>query len=130
MRNRFVTPETTRLDLTDGDWIEVKARLSYGEQQKLNTAALTRLSTSDGKDTGIELDMARYGIERLLCWIVDWSFTDIRGKSVSVNASSVANLDTDTVAEIEAALGQHIEAQAAAKNGIAPGETGPDPKSS
>ena len=28
-RQRFVTPATVRLDLTDGDWIEIKERLDH-----------------------------------------------------------------------------------------------------
>ena len=45
-KNRFVTPDTARVELSDGDWIEIKERLTYGEQQRLAGGALTRMSGS------------------------------------------------------------------------------------
>jgi len=116
-RNRFVTPRTIRLELSDGDWIEVKERLTYGEQQRLGSGAFEKVSrSSDGSDIEFRMNMERYSILRMSTWIVDWSFTDERGKPVAVSQSAIAALDPDTADEIDAALTAHIEALEAEKN--------------
>jgi hypothetical protein len=35
----FVEPDTVRKELSDGQWIEIKTRLTYGEQKRLETGA-------------------------------------------------------------------------------------------
>jgi hypothetical protein len=106
-KQRFVTPETVRLELSDGDWIEVKGRLTYGEQQHLSGSALKSASfgTSD-----LTIDYEAYAITRLETWLVDWSFVGAKGQQVPVSLSAISNLDPATAAEIDAALTAHIEA--------------------
>ena len=106
-RNRFVLPETVRLELSEGDWIEVKKRLTYGEQQRLAGGAL-RPKLTDG-EIDISLDLETHSILRLSTWIVDWSFCDVKGKQVEVDRDAIASLEPDTVDEIEDALTAHIE---------------------
>jgi len=107
-RNRFVVPETVTLELSDGDWIEVKERLTYGEQQRLAGGAL-RPKLTDG-EIDISLDLETHSILRLSTWIVDWSFCDAKGKQVEVSRDAITSLTPDTVDEIEDALTAHIEA--------------------
>ena len=116
-KHRFVTAATVRLELSEGDWIEVKERLSYGEQQRLTGMAVGRAG-----DGGIHLDYARYEIERLATWLVDWSFRDDQDKPVALSKKAIENLDPDTADEIDAALNAHIEARG---NPQTPGETRP-----
>lgn len=123
-RCRFVAPESVRLELSEGDWIEVKARLTYGEQQRVTNAALGKVSgkLSSGITDEVTLDLAHYAVERMLVWLVDWSFIDPRGKVAPINRDTITALDPETVSEIERALDAHIEAQAeAAKNAMTPG---------
>ena len=107
-RNRFVLPETVTLDLSDDDWIEVKKRLTYGEQQRLAGGAL-RPKLTDG-EIDISLDLETHSILRLSTWIVDWSFCDANGKQVQGDRDAIASMDPDTANEIEDALTAHIEA--------------------
>ena len=110
-RNRFVIPETVRLELSDGDWIEVKKRLTYAEQQQLEAAGLGGLKTTTGKDVGeIAIDWERYKMARFVVWIVDWSLRDINDKPVRFSISAIAALELDTVLEIENAISKHVEA--------------------
>jgi hypothetical protein len=114
-KNRFVVPDTARVELSDGDWIEIKERLTYGEQQRLAGGALTRMSgTGDG--AAIDLDFERYNLLRMETWLVDWSFVGANGKPVKLSRAAIAALDPDTAAEIDAALTKHIEEIEAAKN--------------
>ena len=109
-KQRFVTPETVRLELSDGDWIEVKGRLTYGEQQHLSGSALKSASfgTSD-----LTIDYEAYALTRLETWLVEWGgpgFVDAKDKFVPVSRAAIRNLDPDKAAEIEAVLTVHIEA--------------------
>jgi len=107
-RSRFVLPETERLELSEGDWIEVKKRLTYGEQQRLAGGAL-RPKLTDG-EIDISLDLETHSILRLSIWIIDWSFCDAKDKQVEVSRDAIASLDPDTVEEIETVLTAHIRA--------------------
>jgi hypothetical protein len=108
-RNRFVVAETTRLDLSDGDWIEVKNELSYGEQQRISSAALNKVSGMiEGEDQAISVDLERYNVLRLETWLVDWSFCGSNGKQVPISRDAIAALDQNTAAEVNAALEKHI----------------------
>lgn len=121
-RNRFVTSETVRLDLSDGDWIEVKRRLRYGEQQALAFAAMTGRKPGDE----VTMDMARFNVARLNTWLVDWSFRGADDKPVPFSPAAVDALDAATAEEIHAALDRHMEeqdegkTQTATSNGSAP----------
>jgi hypothetical protein len=109
-RNRFVTPETVRLPLSDGDWIEVKKRLTNGERRSLNTAALGK-SMPIGQDVAeVAVDFAELGTARALIYIVDWSFED-DGHRVPVSRAAYLALDEPTADEIDKALDIHITAQ-------------------
>jgi len=112
-RNRFVLPETVRLELSDGDWIEVKKRLTYGEQQRLAGGAL-RPKLTDG-EIDISLDLETHSILRLSTWIVDWSFCNFQGKQIKVSKEAIASSDPDSIEEIEEALTAHIKALAEEK---------------
>jgi len=121
-RARFVAPETVRLDLSDGDYVEVKRRLTYGDRQQLQTAALASLQ--DRGELGserISLDWARAQARRLEIYLVDWSFRDERGKRVAVSPEAIASLDPDTADEIHAALDKYLEQQEGEKKVVTTG---------
>jgi len=116
-RNRFVTKETKRLELSDGDWIEVKMRLGFGEDTRVQAAYMGRMR---GMNAGIAeaevgLDFERGQVERFAVWLTDWSFRDENDKPVKLSRDAIKALDPDTVAEMEAALDAHVEALAEAK---------------
>jgi hypothetical protein len=123
-RNRFVTPDTVRLPLSDGDWIEVKQRLTNGERRRLNSAALGKSMPLGAEVTEIAVDFAEMGTARALTYIVDWSLED-DGHRVPFTREAFLSLDEETAAEIDAVLDAHIETIAgnsptASVNGSAP----------
>ena len=115
-RNRFVVPNTVRVEISDGDWIEIKERLTYGEQKRLETGAMGKMTASGATDPGISLDFERYNLMRLYTWLVAWSFVDENGKRVKISLDAIAALDTETAQEIDDVLTAHIEALEEAKN--------------
>jgi hypothetical protein len=109
-RNRFVVPKTERLELSDGDWIDVNERLTYGQEQRLQEAMLGKMSMDElEKVAEIGLTTARAAVDRLETWIVAWSFRDDEDRPVPVSRSAIENLDPYTADEIDAALTAHIE---------------------
>lgn len=99
-KNRFAAAEVVRLPLTEGDWIEVKAELSFQEARRL-TGTMIR-SIKGGTEMGIEY--AAYGQAFLETYLVDWNFKGTDDKPVTLSSSSIANLDPATADEIEEAI--------------------------
>jgi len=109
-------PNTVRVDISDGDWVEIKEKLTYGEQKRLETGAMGKMTASSATDPGISLDFERYNLMRLYTWLVAWSFVDEGGKRVKISLDAIAALDTETAQEIDDVLTAHIEALEEAKN--------------
>jgi hypothetical protein len=118
-RNRFVVPGTTRLALSDGDWIEIKTQLTYAESERLKVAGLSRKQRTAGLSSGdnqeLEFDLGAYNPARIEIWLVEWSFRGADDKPVAITKNAIAALDPDTAAEIHAALDAYLEAQEAEK---------------
>ena len=114
--DRFVTPQTTRLEISLGDWIEVKRRLNTGEQQDLFAQMMP--SITPGQPYALQ---SRHVLTaKVLAYLVDWSLTR-QSKAVPVSVDAVNNLDPDTFKEIREAIDAHetaVEAEidAAKKN--------------
>ena len=119
-RNRFVSTEVVRLELSDDDWIEVKKELSYREEQQLAGAGLTKVAVStinpEPEEVEVGMDMAAHHICRLSLWIVDWSFCGENDKRMNVSPDAIGMLSPSTVREIDRALTAHIEAGETEKN--------------
>jgi hypothetical protein len=124
MGNRFVRPDTVRLDISAGDWLEVKRRLTAGEQRQafariIKTAGGSAVASSvDGAPPEVHADIqvhpAQVGLSQVLAYLVDWSLTDadgkpvvIRGKSLQVVSSALDALDMESYQEIEQAIRTH-----------------------
>lgn len=115
-RSRFVKPEVVRLDISDGDWIEIKRRLTLGEQKRLEGAGIGRATGfRQGADVEVAVDLEAAAMALLVTYLVDWSLRDEHDKPVSVTRSSVAALDPDDAEEIEQAISNHIQARDAEK---------------
>lgn len=116
-KRRFVVPDTKRINLSDGDWIEVKKSLNFSEQNRLNGSALTSVKGGQG-DASFGIDWEHYQIIRIETWVLDWSFTEgdeENPKKVAVSRDSIANLDPDTAQEVIAALDAYVAEVEAAK---------------
>lgn len=111
-RNRFVSTNVTRLPLSDGDWIEVKERLTYAEQEQLNASSMKPVFVTEG-GSRLELSLEVFNINRIAAWVVDWSFVGPNDKALPVTRAYIEALDPDTAAEITTALDAHVTALAA-----------------
>jgi hypothetical protein len=115
--SRFVRPETEKLDLSGGDWLLVKRRLTAGEQRHAFARMVKRMNV--GEQT--ELDPEGVGLNKIVAYLLDWSLRDgdgelvlIRDQSVSVVEAALLALDPDSFREIYAAISAHEDRQSAA----------------
>src|SRR5262245_14717959 len=115
--SRFVRPETVRLDLTNGDWILVKKRLTTGETR----AAFARQFKAAPDGGRPELDLTAIGLAKIVAYLLDWSLTDDAGVVVSIRdqprslvEQTVDGLDSQTFNELRAAIDAHEDREVAA----------------
>jgi len=114
MRSRFVRPETRRLELTDGDWITVKARLTAGEKRAMFARMYHEVERQNGTLQPV-VDLARISFVRLSAYLVDWSLEfPIRGVPVDVVEAALRNLEDDDLTELLAVLDAHEAREAEA----------------
>jgi hypothetical protein len=114
-RCRFVQPETVKLPLSDGDWVEVKKRLNVGEERKAMAQVVKEIRTSEG-DSRVTPDLEMMGKAELLQYITDWSFRDMDDKPVPFSKGALDSLDPDSYKEIEKAVDAHKAAMEAERN--------------
>ena len=113
-RNRFVAHKTKRIDISDGDWIEVKEQLNIGETLDVEGAGL-EISQAPGEREAT-YSVSRPGdaaIVRVSVWLTGWSLRNAKGDNVPVSKAAVGQLDKDTFGEIRRALDVHIKAVSA-----------------
>jgi hypothetical protein len=105
-RYRFVEPEIVRLDLSDGDWIEVKKELNVGEARKVADRSQRAVTNSETGESVVDSDLNSVAL--LEAYLVGWSFVDKRGTQTKPTAATIRALDQPTFLEIVQALGVHV----------------------
>jgi hypothetical protein len=115
--SRFVRPETTKLDITGGDWLLVKRRLTAGEERH----AFARILKQTPLGERMALDVEQTGLAKIVAYLLDWSLVDDTGAVVPVRdqppstvEAAILNLDPSSFAEIHDAITRHEAAQLAA----------------
>jgi hypothetical protein len=117
-RDRFASGAAVKLPLSDGDWVLVHAELTYGQQRRLATAGISGMPAAlaeQGQGQRLTVDYAAFEIERLVTWVMDWSFVDADGQPVHLSREAIEALEPDTAAELHQALDRHIEGLEAKK---------------
>lgn len=104
MSSRMRKPETTLLQITRGDWLLVKKRLTLGETQDM----------FDRMSSGIGVRGSMVGISKVQAYLLDWSVTDADDKPVVINDqpegavfSALRALEPDDFKEILNAIETH-----------------------
>jgi hypothetical protein len=111
---RFLKPELVRLELTDGDWIMVKKRLTAGERSRMQMRMIKSMKAGQVPD----IDFAQVGgLSQMIEYLIDWNITDadekplvIRDQPADVVASILHNMDPDAFDEIKLAIETHVAA--------------------
>lgn len=98
----IVRPDTVRLSLSGGEWLDVRRELNAGEYFDLI------LATSERK-----------AFSKPLAYLIGWSFTDLDGGPLPYDPRAsdderralLRTFRTDTIREIIATVNRHEEAQ-------------------
>jgi hypothetical protein len=114
MASRFLQPETTRLEISGGDWLLVKKRLTAGEQRRVFSRMVKAMKPGEK----VELDPEHVGRSKVIEYLIDWSLVDannkqvvIRGKSADDVGRILDGLDADSYSEIVKAVDAHETAE-------------------
>ena len=102
-KNSFAQLDTVKLELGDGEWIEIKRELSYGDLLSLQDAA----DTPDGEGR-LRFNSRAFYVSRILAWVVAWSLQDDKGP-VELTRDAVEALNGEVAGAINKALNAHQE---------------------
>ena len=103
--SRFVGSEVDRLELGDGDWVDIAQRMSYGMQQKL-VAHYIKMSGINRP----EIDMEGGNIILLLLNIKDWNL-QLNGEKAIINKENIEQLDPVIANKIAEEINQRNQLQ-------------------
>lgn len=102
----LVRPETVRVSLPDGEWLELAKELTAGEYRDMVTAQF--------KDSVVGekplLDRRQIGVSMVLAYVKEWSFVDQKGDPLPVTEDWLRMFDQQTFADVHAAVDKHQEA--------------------
>ncbi len=120
-RNRFVKPESKRRYLPDGEWVELKKRLSVIEEREAFQAVIGEVNTEGWRRPNLKM----MGLAEVAAYVVDWSFEQ-DGKRVPPSIHALGGLDPADFKELEELVTAHIaemEAEADARKNAQAGES-------
>jgi hypothetical protein len=107
-RDAFADPDdTVRIDLSEGEWIDVRKGLSWGQELRLQAAGIDLELGASGRPQLKHVDLERITVAKMIAWITAWSFTR-NGQPVAVDEASLRGLRTEVAAEMNAAVDAHI----------------------
>jgi hypothetical protein len=123
-RPRFVSlTDTVRLPLSEGDWIEVRRSLSWGQRHDLINAY-----SQIHEDGTVSVDALKIAPAELRAYLTDWSFTEpATGDRVPINEQTIYALAEEAAVEIVEALRRHLNAQQAAAPKVESSAVPPSP---
>ena len=112
-RSWFVKPEEVKIDLSDGQWIKVKKRLTVAEERAMLTAGFRGIHREeDAKGVDVSVDWTDTELARVRTYLTDWSLSEEQGDkvvSVPLTYDSIKSLDPDAFDEIRKAIDKHVE---------------------
>ena len=117
MTQWFVRPATARVALPDGEWIEVKQRLTIGEERRQQASVIKEVRT-DGRVTP---DLEMLGKAETLAYLVEWSLRDEDGRVVRIDtdarkSAAIDSLSPEAFRLISEAITAHVERMAAERD--------------
>jgi hypothetical protein len=105
----FVSNEDVdRIELEDGQWVDIKSRMSYGDHQYI----VSRYIDIQGQlgapgSTMTKYEIAQGNLALLERSIVAWSFVDDGDKPVPVNKDTISKLRVDIANMIADEVNKH-----------------------
>lgn len=125
MGSRVVRPETVRLEISQGDWLLVKKRLTAGESRRIYARMIKTMAAGEK----IEMDPMQVGRSQAIEYLLEWSLESelpIRNRSADDIGRALDAIDPSSFKEIIDAIQQHeaaMEAERAQEKNDQAGET-------
>lgn len=94
----------THVELSDGDWVNIKNKLNSGEAGELYDATYRSNVGSGDRSTTREMKMSVFNNTRILLYVLEWSFIDDEKKPLAVSIETIRALDTETTEELHEAI--------------------------
>jgi hypothetical protein len=102
----IVRPETVKVTLADGEWLELAKELTAGENRDMLAAQFKDAPNA----AGVAIDWTRVGMNRVLAYVKDWSFVDFKGEPLPVTEEWLKKFDQQTFADVLEKVNAHNEA--------------------
>lgn len=126
---RGVKREVSRVDISGGDWIEIKRGITVGEKAEMIDAALQRESVTS------LAEHLRWTVAQAATYLTNWSLCDVNTglpivwpgpQKLEARIKVIKDLDDDTLIEIRDAIVAHLaRVESEAKAGDPPaGDSG------
>lgn len=97
--SRFVSEQTIKIDLENGDWVEIQEKISWQQMQEIFVLG------EAGNITATALPMLKKVLRK-------WSFTDDEEKEMPCTEENIELLDFQTVQElVEKVMAQYTPAK-------------------
>ena len=127
-RNRIVQPKTVRVEISDGDWLDIKKELNAGEEKEMFAQSIKQMGgemdqdakADDKVEMRIDMDPVGLSFAKVEAYLVAWSFEDDEvddsGKptgnrvAVELTPEAIRLIDEGSFQEIEKAIDKHREA--------------------
>ncbi|MCE3276767.1 MAG: hypothetical protein K0R13_2622 [Propionibacteriaceae bacterium] len=106
----IVRPETVRVTLADGEWLELAKELTAGEHREMFVAQVKDAPMGLTSADGLTMDLRQVGISKVLAYVKDWSFVDFKGEPLPVTVEWLRKFDQNTFQEVLEAVVAHDEA--------------------
>lgn len=114
-RIRVVEQKTRRVQISDGDWLEVKEDLNTGEQKRLEAAGIKPPIMLAGRIIS-PIDWEVHDIERALIFLTAWSLRNLDDKPLALDMDGLRSIDPESFDEINKAILKHVADRAIEKN--------------
>ena len=98
--NYFVTDEVDRIKVGKDHWVDIKRRMSYGDQQKLVASYMKMEMQAGGKTPDINVDFELGSVTLLLINIKGWNLTNEKGEIAPINADTISVLEGGVATKI------------------------------
>lgn len=105
LMGHFIGEETERLDLGAGEWVDIKKRMNWGDQQRL-VASYMKLQTGQSVTPQVDVSLETGNMTLMVINIKGWNLKDDANKDVPVTSDAIASLDIETATKILNAINE------------------------
>lgn len=90
--------------MADGEWVEVKKRLSVGDEREAFQAVIGEVNTEGWRRPNLKM----MGLSEVGAYLVDWSFRDHNGQKIPATVDSLKSMLPADFKELEEAIQKHV----------------------